>query len=146
MLPAQTPKAKDPLFETISKLDADLFGAMNRCDMDKFSSYWADDLEFYQDKDGLSIGRSPSIDVERQEHRATPYGPRISALERQWEPPSLCIERSPRRTPSNECSPPQSTRTSLPATPYPERALRPRAVNVEAPGYFIGRPSIDAER
>ncbi len=48
------PASKDTLYQTISQLDADLFSAMNRCDMDKFASYWAEDLEFYRDKDGLS--------------------------------------------------------------------------------------------
>jgi hypothetical protein len=57
--------SKDPLYQTITQLDADVFGAMNRCDMDKFSSYWAEDLEFYQDKDGLSIGRKPMVDTTR---------------------------------------------------------------------------------
>ena len=54
-----------PLYQTITQLDADLFGAMNRCDMDKFSSYWAEDVEFYQDKDGLSIGRKSMVDATR---------------------------------------------------------------------------------
>jgi hypothetical protein len=57
--------SNDPLNQTIAQLDADLFGAMNRCDMDKFSSYWADDVEFYQDKDGLSIGRKSMVDATR---------------------------------------------------------------------------------
>ena len=38
---------------------------MNRCDLDKFSSYWADDLEFYHDKDGLSFGREAMLDATR---------------------------------------------------------------------------------
>jgi len=46
----------------MAQLDADLFGAMNKCDMEKFASYWADDLEFYQDKDGLSLGRNLMVD------------------------------------------------------------------------------------
>jgi hypothetical protein len=58
--------SKDPLYQTIIQLDADVFGAMNRCDMDKFSSYWAEDLEFYQDKDGLSLGRKLMVDATRK--------------------------------------------------------------------------------
>jgi hypothetical protein len=60
------PAGKDTLYQTISQLDADLFGAMNRCDMDKFASYWADDLEFYQDKDGLSVGRKAMVDSTKK--------------------------------------------------------------------------------
>jgi hypothetical protein len=63
--PAQS-SPQDPLYQTIAKLDADLFGAMNKCDMEKFSSYWAEDLEFYQDKDGLSLGRKAMVDATRK--------------------------------------------------------------------------------
>jgi len=59
------PASKDSLYQTISQLDADVFGAMNRCDMDKFASYWAEDLEFYQDKDGLSVGRKAMVDATK---------------------------------------------------------------------------------
>jgi hypothetical protein len=62
----QQDTSKDPLYQTISQLDAELFGAMNRCNMDKFGSYWADDLEFYQDKDGLSIGSKSMLDSTRK--------------------------------------------------------------------------------
>jgi hypothetical protein len=58
--------SKGTLYQTISQLDADLFGAMNRCDMVKFASYWAEDLEFYQDKDGLSVGRKAMVDSTRK--------------------------------------------------------------------------------
>ena len=58
--------SKDPLYQTVIQLDADLFAAMNRCDLDTFSSYWADDLEFYQDKDGLSVGRKSMVDATRK--------------------------------------------------------------------------------
>jgi hypothetical protein len=68
ILPAQLhaqANTEDPLYQTIAQLDADLFGAMNRCDLGKFASYWADDLEFYQDKDGLSLGRKAMVDATR---------------------------------------------------------------------------------
>lgn len=63
---AQQASMKDPLYQTIAQLDTDLFAAMNRCDLDKFSSYWADDLEFYHDRDGLSIGRKSMLDATRK--------------------------------------------------------------------------------
>jgi len=59
------PASKGALYQTISQLDADVFGAMNRCDMDKFASYWAEDIGFYQDKDGLSVGRKAMVDATK---------------------------------------------------------------------------------
>ncbi len=58
---AQTPAA-DPLFKTIQSLDTQLFDAYNHCDLEKFGSLIADDVEFYHDKTGLSRGRPALID------------------------------------------------------------------------------------
>jgi hypothetical protein len=58
---AQTP-ATDPLFKTIQSLDTQLFDAYNHCDLEKFGSLIADDVEFYHDKTGLSRGRPALID------------------------------------------------------------------------------------
>ena len=54
---AQAAPAPDPLFQTIQLLDTKLFDAYNHCDLEKFGSLLADDLEFYHDKSGLSRGR-----------------------------------------------------------------------------------------
>ena len=54
--------ATDPLFQTIKSLDTQLFDAYNRCDLEKFGSLLADDLEFYHDKSGLSRGRQALVD------------------------------------------------------------------------------------
>ena len=59
---AQTAPAPDPLFQTIQSLDAKLFDAYNHCDLEKFGSLLADDLEFYHDKGGLSIGRQVTVE------------------------------------------------------------------------------------
>ena len=58
---AQT-SAPDPLFKTIQSLDTQLFEAYNHCDLEKFGSFLADDLEFYHDKTGLSRGRPALVD------------------------------------------------------------------------------------
>jgi len=59
--PAHKPAAKkavaSPLLQTILALDKALFSAIDRCDMTEFASFWAEDVEFYHDKDGLTIGR-----------------------------------------------------------------------------------------
>ncbi|MEO8360011.1 MAG: nuclear transport factor 2 family protein [Vicinamibacteria bacterium] len=44
----------DPLYVQVMALDAAVFDAFNRCDLEKLGSYFADDLEFFHDNDGLS--------------------------------------------------------------------------------------------
>ena len=53
--------AADPLFQTIAALDKQLFDAVDRCDMAKVESFWAEDVEFYHDKDGLAVGREKIV-------------------------------------------------------------------------------------
>jgi ketosteroid isomerase-like protein len=43
-------------FETISSLDKQVFDAVDRCDMKTEASFWAEDAEFYHDKNGLLVG------------------------------------------------------------------------------------------
>jgi hypothetical protein len=59
---AQTALTPDPLFKTVQSLDIQLFDAYNKCDLEKFGSLLADDLEFYHDKTGLSRGRQALVD------------------------------------------------------------------------------------
>ena len=42
------------LFETIVRMDAQLFDAFNAHNLDAMMAMFADDLEFYQDNDGVS--------------------------------------------------------------------------------------------
>ena len=46
----------DELFQTIARLDKQVFDAIHRCDMQTEASFWSDDAEFYHDKDGLMVG------------------------------------------------------------------------------------------
>jgi hypothetical protein len=46
----------DELFKTIAALDAALFDSYNDCDLVKFKGFLVDDLEFYHDQGGLTIG------------------------------------------------------------------------------------------
>ncbi len=46
-----------PLFKTVADLDTALFDAYNTCDLAKLGSMVSDDLEFYHDKTGLSVGK-----------------------------------------------------------------------------------------
>ena len=62
---ARTKPAPDDLFKTIEALDTRFFDAYNRCDLATMSSLVAEDLEFYHDKTGLSVGRQPFLDAIR---------------------------------------------------------------------------------
>jgi len=51
-------KSQAELDKAVAALDAALFDAYNRCDLEKFSSFFADDVEFYHDQGGLTLGRA----------------------------------------------------------------------------------------
>ena len=46
------------LDKTITTLDAALFDAYNRCDLEKFASFIAENVEFYHDQGGVTLGRA----------------------------------------------------------------------------------------
>jgi len=56
----------DPLFKTVQDLDSKLFDAYNHCDLVTLGAMVADDLEFYHDKTGLSVGKDPFIAAIKQ--------------------------------------------------------------------------------
>ena len=60
---AQSQTSDPALFKTIQTLDTKLFDAYNHCDLPAFSSLVADDIEFYHDKTGLSVGRQALVDA-----------------------------------------------------------------------------------
>lgn len=65
-LVAQTTKivtAPDALFQTVSALDTKLFDAYNTCDLKTLGEMVSDDLEFYHDKTGLSVGKQVFLDA-----------------------------------------------------------------------------------
>jgi len=53
---AQAELSRDSLFKVISVLDSAVFDAYNKCEIDKMASYFSEDLEFYHDQTGLSVG------------------------------------------------------------------------------------------
>lgn len=63
---AQSSAQSDPLFTTIQSLDAKLFDAYNRCDLTTLGAMVSDDLEFYHDQTGLSVGKEPFIAAIKQ--------------------------------------------------------------------------------
>src|SRR5512145_375759 len=59
-LHAQSPhktESQDELTRTITSLDQALFEAYNACDLVKFGSFFIDDVEFYHDQGGVTLGR-----------------------------------------------------------------------------------------
>jgi ketosteroid isomerase-like protein len=40
----------------VVSLDAALFDSYNRCDLQKFAAFFVDDVEFYHDQDGVTLG------------------------------------------------------------------------------------------
>src|SRR5215831_15826586 len=50
-------KSQAELDKAIAALDAALFDAYNRCDLEKFASFFVDDVEFYHDQGGVTLGQ-----------------------------------------------------------------------------------------
>ncbi len=56
-------KSQEELTRTITTLDAELFGAYNTCNLEKFGSLMDENVEFYHDKTGLMVGRKPLVEA-----------------------------------------------------------------------------------
>src|SRR5260370_36297865 len=50
------------LDKAITALDAALFDSYNRCDLEKFASFIAENVEFYHDQGGVTLGRAALTD------------------------------------------------------------------------------------
>jgi ketosteroid isomerase-like protein len=50
------------LDKTIAALDTALFDAYNHCDLEKFGSFFTDDVEFYHDQGGVTLGKANLVD------------------------------------------------------------------------------------
>jgi hypothetical protein len=53
----------DELFRTVAALDRAVFDAYNTCDLEKFGPLFAEDVEFYHDKTGLSRSRQNLLEA-----------------------------------------------------------------------------------
>jgi ketosteroid isomerase-like protein len=58
-------KPDSELYRTIAALDKAFFDAYNRCDVDTFRGFLAEDLEFYHDKDGEVTDREVLVEALR---------------------------------------------------------------------------------
>ncbi|MFZ4056481.1 MAG: nuclear transport factor 2 family protein [Ferruginibacter sp.] len=62
-------KPDDPqLYETIVKLDSIFFGAYNTCNsnLEKYGSFFSENIEFYHDKGGLMTSKQELIDATKR--------------------------------------------------------------------------------
>jgi hypothetical protein len=59
----QTLTPADQLFKTVAGLDTALFDAYNHCDLATLGTMVTEDLEFYHDQTGLSVGRQTFLDA-----------------------------------------------------------------------------------
>lgn len=53
---------QEELTHAVTALDAALFDSYNKCDLEKFKSFFVDDVEFYHDQGGLTSGAAALID------------------------------------------------------------------------------------
>jgi hypothetical protein len=63
---AQSNAQPDPLFKTVQSLDTKLFDAYNHCDLTVLGTMVSDDLEFYHDQTGLSVGKTTFLAAIKQ--------------------------------------------------------------------------------
>lgn len=63
---AQSAPQPDALFVTVRSIDAKLFDAYNSCDLTTLGAMVSDDLEFYHDLTGLSVGKAPFLAAIKQ--------------------------------------------------------------------------------
>jgi hypothetical protein len=54
------------LYDQIASLDTALFEAYNTCDLDKVETFFAEDLEFYHEKGGLTLTRKSTLELMRK--------------------------------------------------------------------------------
>ena len=55
-LPLSAASPEPELTKIVTELDAGLFNAFNQCELGKFSDYFADDVEFFHDEGGITLG------------------------------------------------------------------------------------------
>jgi Domain of unknown function (DUF4440) len=55
-------KNQEELNKVITSLDTALFDSYNRCDLEKFATFFVDDVEFYHDQGGVTLGKEKLTD------------------------------------------------------------------------------------
>jgi hypothetical protein len=55
-------KSQEELNKVVASLDAALFDSYNRCDLEKFAAFFDNDVEFYHDQGGVTLGKGDLTD------------------------------------------------------------------------------------
>ena len=55
-------KSQEELNKVVASLDAALFDSYNTCNLEKFPTFFADDVEFYHDQGGVTRGKEDLTD------------------------------------------------------------------------------------
>src|SRR5260370_14308945 len=55
-------KSQEELDKAVASLDAALFDSYNRCDLQKFAAFFNDDVEFFHDQGGVTLGKEKLTD------------------------------------------------------------------------------------
>lgn len=62
---AEAPATPADLARTLAGLDAQLFDSFNRCELEKFASFFAEGVEFYHDKGGVTLSSKSVVESVR---------------------------------------------------------------------------------
>ncbi len=62
---------QEELNKAITALDAELFDAYNKCDLQKFGSFVDENVEFYHDQGGVTLGRAALVESVKKNICAT---------------------------------------------------------------------------
>ena len=59
-------QSQEELNKAVASLDAALFDSYNRCDLEKFAAFFVEDVEFYHDQGGVTLGKQKLIESMRK--------------------------------------------------------------------------------
>lgn len=66
VLPLEKIQSQEELDKAITALDAALFDSYNKCDLEKFKTFFVDDVEFYHDQGGVTLGSAKLTESVKQ--------------------------------------------------------------------------------
>lgn len=61
-VPLEKIQSQAELAAAIAALDSALFDSYNKCELEKFSTFFVEDVEFYHDQGGVTLGRAALAD------------------------------------------------------------------------------------
>jgi len=64
--PLEKIQSQAELDKTITALDTALFDSYNKCDLEKFASFFVESVEFYHDQGGVTLGRAALTESVRK--------------------------------------------------------------------------------